>query len=148
MLSSELARLYEVEPRTLIQAVRRNQERFPDDFMFHLTLEEARAVSWSPGDSHVKHPPYAFTEQGVAMLSGVLRGGRAVSVNIAIMRAFVRLRRFEAAQREIDMRVVELETRVEGLDAEMQTIFEKFRQLEENPQPPANRIGFEGPAKD
>jgi len=98
MLSHDLASLYDVEPRALIQAVKRNLERFPDDFMFQLSADEFRLlrsqiVILEVGRGrHPKHPPYAFTEQGVAMLSAVLRSDRAIQVSIAIMRVFVKLR--------------------------------------------------------
>ena len=98
MLSHDLASLYDVEPRALIQAVKRNLERFPDDFIFQLSADEFRLlrsqiVILEVGRGrHPKHPPYAFTEQGVAMLSAVLRSDRAIQVSIAIMRVFVKLR--------------------------------------------------------
>jgi hypothetical protein len=97
MLSTDLARLYGVSAKALVQAVKRNIERFPDDFIFPMTLEEAnslrsRNVTLKRGE-HIKHPPYAFSEQGVAMLSGVLRSPRAIQVNVGIMRVFVEIRR-------------------------------------------------------
>lgn len=116
MISSDLANLYAVKPKVLIQAVRRNASRFPADFMFRLTREEARilrsqfvTLGWG---TYAKHPPYAFTEQGVAMLSSVLRSERAVRVNIAIMRAFVRLRGVLASNRELTGRLLDLELRM------------------------------------
>src|SRR5438105_493629 len=97
MLSADLAELYQVEPRALIQAVKRNQERFPDDFMFQLTLNEAASLKSQIVISKIgrggrRHLPYAFTELGVSMLSSVLKSDRAVQMNIFIMRAFVKLR--------------------------------------------------------
>jgi hypothetical protein len=113
MLSPDLALMYGVEPRALVQAVKRNRERFPTDFMFQLTEEEfenlkSQIVTSSWGGLRLARP-YAFTEQGVAMLSGVLNSKRAVQVNIAIMRAFVRLRRMIASNKELAKRLNELE---------------------------------------
>lgn len=106
MLSTHLAELYEVEPRALMQAVNRNAKRSPEDFMFQLTWEEANLLksqsvilNWG---KNIKYLPYAFTEQGVAMLSGVLRSDRAIHVNIEIMRAFVRLRQILATHANPD----------------------------------------------
>ena len=111
MLSTDLAGLYGVEPRALTQAVKRNRERFPEDFMFQLTEKEFQNLksqivisSWG-GMRRAK--PYAFTEQGVAMLSSVLRSKRAAQVNIEIMRAFVRLRQTLAAHKELDQKLKE-----------------------------------------
>src|SRR5438105_2896542 len=116
MLSHDLARLYKVEPRSLVQAVKRNSDRFPEDFMFQLSLRESAHLksqfvisSW--GGSR-RAAPYAFTEQGVAMLSGVLHSRRAVHVNIAIMRAFVKLRRALSSSQDITRRVEKLEGKI------------------------------------
>src|SRR5579863_8209702 len=112
MLSGDLAELYEVEPRALVQAVKRNQERFPADFMFQLSRAEHENLksqfvisSWGGA----RATPYAFTEQGVAMLSSVLRSPRAVQVNIAIMRAFVKLREILASHRDLARRLSKME---------------------------------------
>lgn len=155
MLSPDLAELYDVEPRTLVQAVKRNLMRFPDDFMFQLTWEEQRNLRSQPvileGSStadrsqahgkHTKYPPYAFTEQGVAMLSSVLRNTRAVEVNIEIMRAFVRLREILAGNRELARKLAELEKRY---DAQFRVVFEAIREIMESSTPPRSRrrIGF------
>ncbi len=114
LLDSGLADLYGVETRVLVQAVRRNRNRFPDDFMFQLTKEEfadlkSQSVMSSSGWGGRRYPPYAFTEQGVAMLSSVLRSQQAVQVNIEIMRAFVRLRQMLASHHELSLRLDELE---------------------------------------
>ena len=108
MLDSDLAELYEVETKVLNQAVRRNRDRFPDDFMFRLSSEEfdilrSQSVTSSSWGGR-RYPPYAFTEQGVAMLSSVLRSKRAVHVNIEIMRAFVRLRELLASHAQLGRR--------------------------------------------
>jgi len=131
MLDSDLAALYGVETRALIQAVHRNIERFPEDFMFQLTREEfdslkSQDVISSRGWGGRRYPPYAFTEQGVAMLAGVLRSERAVQVNIEIMRAFVRLRAMLAADRDLSRRLDALERRY---DAQLKTVIEAIRQL-------------------
>ena len=112
MLDSDLAKLYEVETRVLNQAVKRNMERFPDDFMFQLTKEETENLrsqfvisSWGG----TRKLPYAFTEQGVAMLSGVLKSKRAIQVNIQIMRTFVKLRQWALDNKELAERLTELE---------------------------------------
>lgn len=131
MLDSDLAALYGVETRALIQAVHRNIERFPDDFMFQLTKPEfeslkSQNVISSRGWGGRRYPPYAFTEQGVAMLSGVLRSERAVLVNIEVMRAFVRLRAMLAADRSLARRLDALERRY---DDQFKSVFDAIRRL-------------------
>ncbi|MFO0830513.1 MAG: ORF6N domain-containing protein [Phycisphaerales bacterium] len=151
LLDTDLAALYAVETKVLLQAVRRNSERFPDDFMFQLTPEESdllRSQSVTlekPRDArgkHRKYLPYAFTEQGVAMLSSVLRSPRAVSVNIEIMRAFVSLRRILTSSEDLARRLDELESRYDG---QFRSIFEAIRALmepEEEEEEPRTPIGF------
>jgi hypothetical protein len=120
MLSQHLAELYEVKPRTLNQAVKRNIERFPEDFMFQLTEEEdallrSQTVTLKTGrGQHSKYLPYAFTEQGVAMLSSVLHSERAIQVNIEIMRTFVRLRQMLAGNAELARKLVALEKKYDA----------------------------------
>ena len=148
MLDKDLAALYGVETKVLNQAVRRNRERFPADFMFQLTWEEARAhrlrsqtVTLKRGQ-HRKHPPLAFTEQGVAMLSGVLRSRRAVAVNITIMRVFVRLRRMLGSNAELSRKLEGLEKKY---DAQLRAVFDAIRALTERVRPASGekrRIGF------
>jgi hypothetical protein len=145
MLSVDLAELYSVEPRVLIQAVKRNLERFPDDFMFQLTDEEvanlkSQIVISSWGGARTR--PYAFTEQGVAMLSSVLRSPRAVQVNIAIMRAFVKLREILATNRDLARRLDDLESKY---DSQFRTVFDAIRALMRPPEKPRRRIGFTAP---
>ncbi len=147
LLDEDLAQLYTVEVRTLIQAVKRNLDRFPDDFMFQLTQEEhaglrSQTVSLKGGRGRYrKFLPYAFTEQGVAMLSSVLRSPRAVRVNVEIMRAFVRLRQMLASNAELARRLDELEKKY---DAQFRVVFDAIRQLMVPPDLPAKkgRIGF------
>ena len=147
MLSAHLAALYGVEPRALVQAVKRNRERFPEDFMFQLSAKEfanlkSQFVISSWGGAR-RATPYAFTEQGVAMLSSVLRSKRAAVVNVQIMRAFVKLREMLSTHRELAKKLVELEKRIEGHDEEITAIFEAIRQLMEPPEKPSKRIGFD-----
>jgi hypothetical protein len=146
MLDEYLASLYHVEIRVLNQAVRRNIERFPDDFMFQLTPEEAESlrsqnVILKPGrGKHRKFLPYAFTEQGVAMLSSVLRSSRAVQVNIEIMRAFVRLRKMLQGNAELARKLAALERKY---DAQFKVVFDAIRELMAPPAPtPKRKIGF------
>jgi len=149
MLSADLAELYEVKPKAFIQAVKRNLERFPEDFMFRLTTEESQAlrsqiVTLETGrGKYPKYLPYAFTEQGVAMLSSVLRSKRAIQVNIVIMRAFVQLRRMLTTHRKLAQKLLGLERRIETHDEQIQSIFEAIRQLMAPPEPQRRRIGFQ-----
>jgi hypothetical protein len=147
MLSQDLAVLYGVSVSALIQAVKRNVRRFPDDFMFQLTRDEFNRLK-SQFVTLGKSPratPYAFTEQGVAMLSSVLRSERAVSVNIEIMRAFVRIRQLLAGHADLVRRLDELEKKY---DKKFQIVFEAIRELMEPPEePPKERIGFDTETK-
>lgn len=148
MLDTDLAELYGVETRALVQAVKRNSERFPDDFMFQLDWDEVDQLSRSQTvilkrGQNVKFRPYAFTEQGVAMLSSVLRSKRAVEVNIAIMRAFVRLREILATHKDLATKLDELERKLGTHDEHFQVVFEAIRQLmAPPPAPKRRRIGF------
>jgi hypothetical protein len=145
LLDRDLAVLYGVETRVLNQAVRRNINRFPPDFMFELTREEIMRISQTVISSEIKYSKrvHAFTEQGVAMLSSVLNSERAIEVNIAIMRVFVRLREMMATHKELAFKLIELEERLEGHDEQIQNIFEAIRQLMIPPDLPKKRIGFE-----
>jgi hypothetical protein len=143
MLSSDLADLYGVESRALVQAVKRNTSRFPPDFMFHLTIQEvtdlkSQIVIFNPWWRR-RAPPYAFTEQGVAMLSSVLKSERAIHVNIEIMRAFVRLKRLLATHADLARKIEALETRY---DAQFKVVFDAIRRLMEPPQTERRKIGF------
>ena len=145
MLDRHLAQLYGVETRVLNQAVRRNKDRFPNDFMFTLTRQEIRDLSQiviSPG---LKHAPnvFAFTEQGVAMLSSVLNNPRAIKVNLEIMRAFVRLRGMMASQKEVAIKLAELEKHLQDHDEQIQAIFTAIRQLMAAPEKQPKKIGFQ-----
>ena len=143
MLSSDLAELYGVESRTLVQAVKRNKERFPEDFMFQLSWKEhenlkSQFVTSSWGGIR-RAAPYAFTEQGVAMLSSVLRSRQAIEVNIAVMRAFVKLRELLSTHKELAKNLEQLEARVSRHDKEIRAIFEVIRRLM---APPTRAIGY------
>ena len=145
MLDADLARLYGVPTKVLNQAVTRNIDRFPKDFMFQLTEEEAtrlrsQTVTLKTGrGQHRKYLPYAFTEQGVAMLSSVLRSRRAVQVNIEIMRAFVRMRQMLASNAELARRLGELEKRY---NAQFKVVFDAIRELMVPPERERRSIGF------
>jgi hypothetical protein len=145
ILDADLAGLYGVETRVLVQAVKRNLERFPEDFMFQLSKEEAdflrsQIVTLKKGrGQHSKYLPYAFTEQGVAMLSSVLRSRRAIHVNIEIMRAFIRLRQMLASHVELARKLDALEKKY---DAQFKQVFEAIRQLMAPPEPKRRPIGF------
>jgi hypothetical protein len=161
ILDAELAALYGVETRALVQAVRRNAERFPADFTFRLTLAEARrfyalkeqhaestgfsglkshsVISNERGRGGRRSVPYAFTEQGVAMLSSVLRSPRAVQVNIEIMRAFVRLRLLLQSNVELARKLDALEQKY---DEKFRVVFDAIRELMSPDKPPKRRIGF------
>jgi hypothetical protein len=144
LLDRDLAVLYGVETRVLNQAVRRNIARFPADFLFVLTREEIRDISHIVTCSTIKHARSvsAFTEQGVAMLSSVLNSERAIAVNIAIMRAFVRLRETLSIHGELAAKLRDLERRIAGHDEGIRTLFEAIRQLMTPPGKPRRSIGF------
>jgi len=143
MLSTDLADLYGVEVRALVQAVKRNIERFPEDFMFQLDEQEYEILksqivisSWG-GPRRAR--PYAFTEQGIAMLSSVLHSKRAIRVNIQIMRAFVKLREMILSHKELAKKLEALEKRY---DAQFKVVFDAIRQLMAPPEKPHRKIGF------
>jgi hypothetical protein len=143
ILDADLAELYGVETKALTRAVRRNPERFPGDFMLQLGSQEFANLRRQYGTSSQwggrRYPPFAFTEQGVAMLSSVLRSKRAVLVNVEIMRAFVRLRQMLAAHADLQRRLDDLEAKY---DAKFKIVFEAIRQLMEPPAKPRKPIGF------
>ena len=143
MLDADLAGLYSVPTKVLNQAVRRNLKRFPDDFMFRLTPAESNRSQFVTGSQKHRDPrysPYAFTELGVAMLSSVLNSDRAIEVNIAIMRVFVRLRAISADHKDLARKLTDLEKKY---DAHFRVVFEAIRKLmQPTPPPPQRRIGF------
>lgn len=144
MLDTDLARLYGVATKNLNKAVKRNASRFPADFMFQLSLKERHSLGFQsgtskPGRGGRRYAPYAFTEQGVAMLSSVLRSSRAVQVNVAIIRTFVRLREMLATHEELRRKIDAMEKRY---DARFQAVFETIRRMLETPIPAKKPIGF------
>jgi hypothetical protein len=150
MLDSHLAELYQVATGNLNLAVRRNIERFPDDFMFQLTKGETENLrlqfaTSSSGYGGRRYLPYVFTEQGVAMLSTVLKSGRAIAVNIAIMRTFVRLRQILASHKELAERLTAME---KTYDKQFKVVFDILKQLmEPPPERPKRPIGFASPGE-
>jgi len=148
MLDADLAMLYGVTTFNLNKAVKRNLDRFPEDFMFQLNFHEVRGLIFQFGISKTRgrggrrHLPYAFTEQGVAMLSSVLKSKRAVLVNVAIMRAFVRLRQVLSTNKELAHKLAELERKLGEHDDSIRSLFDAIRQLMTPPELPRRRIGF------
>jgi hypothetical protein len=156
MLDSDLAKLYGVPTFRLNEQVKRNRRRFPEDFMFQLTKEEVEALrsqiailKTGGRGQHSKYRPYVFTEQGVAMLSGTLNSERAIVVNIAIMRAFVKIREVLATHKDLAKRLESIERHLAGHDSELgrhaeeiRNVFEAIQQLMEPPVKPRPQIGF------
>jgi hypothetical protein len=142
MLDADLAELYGVTTGNLNLAVRRNKQRFPEDFVFQLTADEFESLllqnAISKGRGGRRTPPFAFTEHGVAMLSSVLRSDRAADVNVAIMRTFIRLRRMLSSNEELARKVAQH-------DEEIGVLFEHIRGLLEQPEPEKDPIGFVHP---
>jgi len=161
MLDTDLAVLYDVQTKVLVQAVKRNIERFPKDFMFQLATEEwatlrSQTVTSNTGRGGRRTAPYAFTEQGVAMLSSVLNNQRAIAVNIEIMRIFVRVRALATKHGDLAKRLADLEDKTERLDmqhdtfsrntrAQLKQVFDALRELMAPPDPPKRSIGFVPP---
>src|SRR5271168_2759980 len=144
MLDTDLARLYGVETKNLNKAVKRNASRFPGDFMFQLSTRESQFLRFQIGTSKSvqggrRYAPYAFTEQGIAMLSSVLRSARAVQVNVAIMRTFVRLREMLTTHEELRRKIDAMEKRY---DTRFQAVFDTIRRMLETPIPAKKPIGF------
>ncbi|NRF39420.1 ORF6N domain-containing protein [Pedobacter foliorum] len=149
MIDKDLAELYEVQTRNLNKAVSRNLKRFPDeDFMFQLTDDEFKNLMFQNGTSSwggTRKSPYVFTEQGVAMLSGILNSDRAIAVNIQIMRIFTRIRHMLADNTEIRLEIEKIKNKLDNQDKNMEIVFRYLDELlerHENPNPPRIRIGF------
>jgi hypothetical protein len=147
MLDRDLAELYGVETRTLNQAVRRNKRRFPEDFMFQLTLKElenwkSQIVTSNKEKLGLRKPPLAFTEQGVAMLSSVLNSPTAIKVNIQIIRVFTRMRELLLSHKDILLKLEQLEKKVAKNSDDIHMIFTALKKLLIQPQEPRRRIGF------
>ena len=148
MLDADLAKLYGVTTFNLNKAVKRNSDRFPEDFMFRLSVRETAVLTFQIGISKPRgrggrrNAPNVFTEQGVAMLSSVLRSKRAIHINIAIMRAFVKLRELAVSHKVLATKLAQLERKVGGHDGQIHSLFDAIRQLMEPPPSKSRRIGF------
>jgi len=147
MLDSDLADLYQVPTKSLNLAVRRNADRFPEDFSFQLTKEEVSSLRFqfetsNKGRGGRRYLPHAFTEHGVAMLSSVLNSKRAVQVNILIIRAFVKLREMLSTHKDLARKLEELEKKYQAHDVQIKAVFDAIRKLIEQPVAPRRRIGF------
>jgi phage regulator Rha-like protein len=148
MLDSDLAMLYEVETKMLNRAVRRNQERFPEQFMFQLTGQEAESLRYQIGTSKEgpggrRYLPYVFTEHGVVMLSAVLNSARAVRMSIAVVQAFVRLREMIAANKDLAARVEKLEQSQRQTASILEVLVDEIDSLKALPPPSKRKIGFD-----
>jgi phage regulator Rha-like protein len=154
MIDRDLAELYGVETKQLKRQVKRNIDRFPDDFMFELNDEEFQEWRSQFGTSNegdkmgLRYAPYVFTEQGVAMLSSVLNSERAIKVNIQIMRIYTKMREMLMTNQEILLKLEQLERKVTGHDENIQLIFEALKELLNPPQEPRPRIGFRRPGEE
>jgi len=151
MLDRDLAELYQVKPIALRQQVKRNQDRFPEDFMFQLTEKEADLLvsqSVIPSKKSLGgYLPYVFTQEGVAMLSSVLRSKRAIQVNVAIMRAFVRLRQMLESNEELNRKFVAVIRKLSTHDKYFKVVFDELKRLTEQPTPSHKQIGFKAGKK-
>lgn len=153
LLDQDLASLYGVQTRVLLQAVKRNLERFPPDFMFELSSAEwaalrSQSVTSNPGSGGRRYSPYAFTEQGVAMLSSALNSDHAIAVNIEIMRSFVRIRRFARSRQVACPKFDRIERKLATLDQAIVGILSAIRQLMHPPEPKRRGIGFAADLKE
>jgi len=152
MLDRDLAELYQVKTIALRQQVKRNQDRFPDDFMFQLTQQETESLvsqNVIPSKQSLGgYLPYAFTQEGVAMLSSVLRSKRAVQVNVAIMRAFVKLREMLESNEQLNHKFEAVIKKLATHDTYFKVVFDELRKLTEQPTPPRRQIGFKTDDKD
>jgi len=145
MIDFELAELYKIETKQMKRQVKRNIERFPADFMFVLNKEELEILRCQIGTFKqviFRYPPMAFTEQGVAMLSSVLNSSTAIAVNIEIIRVFSRMKELAIANKEVLLKLEELENKVNHHQDDIEVIFEALKQLIHKPNPPRERIGF------
>jgi hypothetical protein len=146
ILDADLAQLYGVETKSLNKAVERNRNRFPEDFMYQLTRQEFANLRFQFGTSSLhggrRHTPYAFTQEGIAMLSSVLRSPRAVAVNIEIMRAFIRMRGMLVSVDELARKLDALERKALAHDKDLEEVFEALRELMTLPESPRREIGF------
>lgn len=149
IMDTDLAKLYQVSTKALNQGVKRNRNRFPEDFMFQLTSEETSAlrsqiVTSNVGRGGRRNLPYVFTEHGVAMLSSVLRSQRAIEMNLLIVRAFIRLREMLASQKDIAQKIQDLERTQQEHGIKIDAVYNMVKRLIEAPVKPKRRIGFAG----
>ncbi|MCB9756883.1 MAG: ORF6N domain-containing protein [Candidatus Omnitrophica bacterium] len=147
MFDRDLAILYDIPTKRLKEQVNRNRKRFPDDFMFELTLAEAKGLrsqfATLKRGEHMKYRPYVFTEQGVAMLSSVINSERAIEVNIQIMRVFVKIKEFVLTHHDLAQKIDALERKFEEHDKKFVVVFEAIRRLmAPEPEPQKRKIGF------
>ena len=147
MLDSDLAELYEVQTKILNKAVKRNLDRFPEDFMFRVAPEEIESLRFQIGTSNTsrggrRYLPYVFSEHGVAMLSSVLNSKRAVHMNIVIIRAFIKLREVLATHKDLARKIDDLEVKYQEHDHELKFVFDAIRKLISTPTPTKRKIGF------
>lgn len=147
MLDRDLAKLYAVETKVLKQAVRRNMNRFPDDFMFEMTAQEledwrSQFVTSKEDRQGLRYAPFCFTEQGVTMLSCILNSDRAIQVNIRVIRIFIRLREMLLTHKDFLLKLEQLERQVVQNSEDIKMIFVALKELLNQPQPPRQRIGF------
>jgi phage regulator Rha-like protein len=147
MLDRDLAALYQVQTKNLNKAVKRNLDRFPGDFMFRVAPEEIESLRFQIGTSNTsrggrRYLPYVFSEQGVAMLSSVLNSKRAVQMNIAIIRVFIKLREAAISQKDLSRRIDSLEHKYQNHDQEIKAVFDAIRRLISTPAPSKHKIGF------
>lgn len=151
MLDSDLAELYQVETRALVQAVKRNMDRFPEDFMFQLSPEETvamRSQFVTASKRNIRYQPYAFTEHGALMLSSVLKSKRAVQMSIRVVRVFIGLREVLATHKDLATRMERLEAGQKGHASILSVIVEEIKMLKQQPAPPPKRrIGFHIPGE-
>jgi phage regulator Rha-like protein len=149
MLDSDLAQLYQVQTKNLNKAVKRNLDRFPEDFMFRITPEEIESLRFQIGTSNTsqggrRYLPYVFSEHGVAMLSSVLNSKRAVQVNIVIVRTFIKLREVLSTHKDLARRIDDLDLKYQEHDQELKVVFDAIRKLISTPEPSKRKIGFAG----
>lgn len=148
MLDRDLAELYGVETRVLKQAVKRNIERFPGDFMFEMNEDEfqnwrSQIVTSNFSDKMgLRYPPFCFTEQGVAMLSSILSSKQAIEVNIKIIRIFTKMREVLSSNKDVLLKLEQLEKKVNKHDGDIELIFKALKQLLNSPNPPRKKIGY------
>jgi phage regulator Rha-like protein len=153
MLDRDLAELYGVETRALKQAVRRNKDRFPGDFMFEMNKKEFESwrnenITSSEDKQGLRHTPFCFTEQGVTMLSCILNGSTAIEVNIRVIRIFTRLREMVLTHKDILLKLEQLERKVIRQDDDIKLIFDYLKELLNPPTEPMRKIGFKLPKED